>query len=150
MVLNPFAGQTILAVFPVGEDRTVLQATLEQAGWHVRHARSFEEAQAVLSECAVAAVISESRLPGGHTWKDVLGELQTLPGPPPLIVADRLADERLWAEVLNLGGHDLLTRPFEAGELLHAVSTACRFENVRPGPADAHPQPPKSEAAGLS
>jgi DNA-binding response OmpR family regulator len=46
--------------------------------------------------------------------------------PPPLIVSDRLADEQLWAEVLSLGGYDLLMKPFDAKEVHHAVSTACR------------------------
>jgi DNA-binding NtrC family response regulator len=41
-----------------------------------------------------------------------------------LIVTDRLADERLWAEVLNLGGYDLLLKPFDPEELLRVVSSA--------------------------
>jgi hypothetical protein len=49
-------------------------------------------------------VISEGRLSDGHSWKDLLLELQKIECPPPLIVADRLADGRLWAEVLNLRG----------------------------------------------
>jgi DNA-binding response OmpR family regulator len=52
--------------------------------------------------------------------------------PPPLIIADRLADERLWAEALNLGADDLLATPFDATEVWHAVTTACRrHENER-------------------
>ena len=43
---------------------------------------------------------------------------------PPLIVADHLGDERLWAEVLNLGCYDLLLKPFEAKEVLRVVSAA--------------------------
>jgi DNA-binding response OmpR family regulator len=45
--------------------------------------------------------------------------------PPPLIVADRIAEDRLglrhrtWA-------YDLLAKPFEAKEVWHAVITACR------------------------
>jgi DNA-binding response OmpR family regulator len=76
-------------------------------------------------------VISGARLPDGHSWNDLLNEMRTMECPPPLIVTDRLADERLWAEVLNLGAYDLLTIPFDAKEVLHAVSTACRrTENV--------------------
>jgi len=46
---------------------------------------------------------------------------------PPLIVAHRLADEYLWAEVLNLGGYDLLATPFDQKQVLYAVSAACRW-----------------------
>ena len=41
-----------------------------------------------------------------------------------LIVTDRLADERLWAEVLNLGGYDLLLKPFDPEEVLRVVNSA--------------------------
>jgi FixJ family two-component response regulator len=37
-----------------------------------------------------------------------------------------LADDRLWAEVLNMGGYDLLMKPFDEREVLHAASMACR------------------------
>jgi DNA-binding response OmpR family regulator len=58
--------------------------------------------------------------------------MQKMDFPPALIVADHLADERLWVEVLNLGAHDLLAKPFDVKEVLYAVSTAFqRTENTR-------------------
>src|SRR5947208_1062918 len=71
----------------------------------------------------MAAVLTDSRY-----WKDLLRHLWTMEFPPALVVADRLADERLWAEVLNLGGYDLLTKPFVEKEVIHVLSTACRSE----------------------
>jgi len=41
-------------------------------------------------------------------------------------VADRLADDRLWAEVLNLGAYDLLIKPFDTQEVLRTVGLACK------------------------
>jgi FixJ family two-component response regulator len=38
----------------------------------------------------------------------------------------RHADERLWAEVLNLGGYDLLAKPLEGDEVSRVVEMACR------------------------
>jgi len=43
-----------------------------------------------------------------------------------VIVASRLADERLWAEVLNLGGYDLLAKPFDRDELVRVIAMAAR------------------------
>lgn len=84
----------------------------------------------LLRRSRVGVVISDSRLSDGHCWKDLLGEIQAMEGPPPLVVADRLADEHLWAEVLNLGAYDLLAKPFDAREVRHAVEAASRhFEN---------------------
>ena len=39
-------------------------------------------------------------------------------------MSSRLADDRLWAEALNLGAWDVLAKPFEKSEVLRAVSTA--------------------------
>lgn len=55
----------------------------------------------------------------------ILRHAQAQSQPPKLIVASRLADERLWAEVLNLGGYDLLVKPFVADEVQRVVSLAC-------------------------
>ena len=126
MAQNSVAERTILAVFPVGEDRTSLGSIFELTNWRVQFAWTLQEARAALRVCTVGVVISESHLPGGHTWKDLLAEVQGMPDPPMLVVADRLADDRLWAEVLNLGGYDVLTKPLDTKEVLHTVSLACR------------------------
>jgi hypothetical protein len=39
-------------------------------------------------------------------------------------VSSRVADDRLWAEVLNLGGYDLLTNPFAPAEVSRVVDLA--------------------------
>jgi len=124
---EPVSKQTLLAVFPPGEDRTALNNILAQPGWELVFSHTLAETQAALRGCPVVAMLSEVRLSDGHCWKDILHELHRMPDPPPLIVADRLANDALWAEVLNLGGYDLLTKPFDKSELLHAVTTACHF-----------------------
>ena len=58
------------------------------------------------------------------TWKDLFTAMMQLPRAPLLIVASRLADERLWAEVLNLGGHDVLCKPFQTKEVLWVLRSA--------------------------
>jgi hypothetical protein len=44
--------------------------------------------------------------------RDVLSRLAPTLEPPRVIVVSHHADERLWAEVLSLGGFDLLATPF--------------------------------------
>jgi len=43
-----------------------------------------------------------------------------------LIVTTRLADECLWAEVLNLGGFDLISKPFYEKEVTWVMESARR------------------------
>jgi len=67
-------------------------------------------------------VVCDQNLADGD-WRDLLTDLQEQ-GNTPLIVASRLADDRLWAEVLNLGGYDLLANPFAAPEVSRVVTMA--------------------------
>jgi DNA-binding response OmpR family regulator len=41
-------------------------------------------------------------------------------------VTSRVADDSLWAEVLNLGAYDLLMKPFDLTEVFRVVSLAWR------------------------
>jgi FixJ family two-component response regulator len=54
----------------------------------------------------------------------MLKEGELLPNAPSFIVTSRLADDRLWAEALNLGAYDVLAKPFERLELVRSVSSA--------------------------
>lgn len=131
MAEKPIANRTIVAVFPAREDRTSLINIFSRSTWKLQFTGTLRETQTALG-LFPGAVISGVRLSDGHSWTDLLREMQKMECPPPLIVGDRLADERLWAEVLNLGGYDFLAKPFNAKEVLHVVSTACRrTEHVR-------------------
>jgi len=132
MARHSLAIQTVLAVFHEDQDRQTINTILEPC-CKVIFARNVHEAWAVLQSERVAVVISDARFPGG-TWKDLLLKLQQSAHPQPLVVADRLADCQLWSEVLNLGGYDLLLKPFDSHEVLRTLTLACR---VRPKTASA-------------
>jgi len=127
MAEEPIANLTVLAIFPCAEDRLSLDRILGCTQWKMRFTQTFAEARTALRASSVGAVISEGHFPDGLCWKDLLREIQEMGSAPPLIVADRLADEGLWAEVLNMGGYDLLVKPFDAAEVIHVLAMACRF-----------------------
>ena len=58
------------------------------------------------------------------SWQELIEEAQAAQSL--MIVVSRHADERLWAEVLNLGGFDVLALPFDRDELRRSVSSALR------------------------
>ena len=115
-----------LLVSGVGEDHEFLGRVFSQQGWHLHKTRTLESAMDLLSRNSVPVVMTERDLPLGN-WKDVLAATQQLPQAPLLIVTDRLADEYLWAEVLNLGGYDVLSQPFQVAELLWVFGNAWRI-----------------------
>jgi DNA-binding NtrC family response regulator len=122
---------TLLSVGLIEEDHASLQGILQcsqcdlrpTCKWKLNACRTLASALKALRKLRVPVVVCESDLRPG-TWKEVLEELSTLPDPPFLIVTSRLADERLWAEALNLGAYDVLAKPFDGTEVTRIVGMA--------------------------
>ena len=72
---------------------------------------------------SVPVLLCECALADGN-WEDLLKAVAELPAPPKVIVYSRLADESLWAKVLNLGGFDVLMTPFEPEDVLRVAFSA--------------------------
>jgi len=113
----------VLVVSPFEEDYQILRKIADGRGWDLREARHISAAMKILVREAIPVVICERELPVGD-WKMLLEAVQLLPAPPQLIVSCRQADNRLWAEVLNLGGYDLLCTPFNSSEVERVVQHA--------------------------
>ncbi|MBZ5622591.1 MAG: response regulator [Acidobacteriia bacterium] len=124
---------TVLCVSPSHADGVSLQRIFYESGWGVYTnskwtliARTaLDSAFSILREAPVPIVICEGDLSPG-TWQEMLEYISLLPDPPLLIVISRLADDRLWAEALNLGAYDVLAKPFDAAEVIRIVSLAWR------------------------
>jgi len=87
---------------------------------------------ALRTACFHVVLCDDDRMP--HAWKELLAGFEGFSQPPSLIVTSRLADERLWAEALNLGAYDLLARPFDAAEVLRSVRLARWHWQSAPAP----------------
>ena len=112
----------LLIVGPV-EELEGPGSIFDRFAWPRRHVRSCQEVFLQVWARAPRVVVCERDLPDGD-WKDVLAIALSLPVPPPVIVTSRLADDYLWAEVLNLGGYDVLAKPLDAEELRRTMNLA--------------------------
>jgi DNA-binding response OmpR family regulator len=115
------AADVVLFISAATEDHAALKRILQPMSWEVLEAECCDAGLQLLSRAPVTAVIADDILPDGD-WRRVLTHTLSRPLPPKLIVASRLADEGLWAEVLNLGAYDLLAKPFDADEVRRVVS----------------------------
>lgn len=151
--------RAVLAIFASQQARTALDTILVRTGCAVHYAATLDEVAGAISQERGGVVLCENQLPDGRSWRDVLAQLQELPHPPPLIVADRLADEALWAEVLDLGAYDLLVKPFDPTEVVRVVELALlwwesRIEQPRqcsrksPASTRGAPAPKRAASAG--
>lgn len=91
--------------------------------WRTERAGNCLEAFLHVYSSHPRVVVCERDLPDGN-WKDILEIARSLPAPPPVIVTSRLADDYLWAEVLNLGGYDVLGKPLDKGEVSRSIRLA--------------------------
>jgi DNA-binding response OmpR family regulator len=127
----------VLVVSPFEGDLQSLKVTVRPSDWTLYTVGGWAEAMRVLDRSPVPVVLCESELPDGN-WKDLLRAAAVVPNPPVMIVTSRLADERLWAEVLNLGGYDVLATPFDASEITRVISSAWRhWKDIHGAAADA-------------
>lgn len=114
---------TILAISPSREDLCALHEILDHSNWILREARNCRQAIDVLQNDPAGVVVCEHSLPDG-SWRDVQNALAGLDSPPPVVVSSMHADDRMWAEVLNLGGYDVLPEPFDGNEVVRILSLA--------------------------
>lgn len=118
----------------VGEydtDRFVIQEVFERFSWKLFEARDRRRAMHCLENNPVKVVIAKSDVPDWN-WLGVLNDLRRLAKPPELIVTSRTADESLWAEVLNVGGYDVMAQPLERYEVERVIASAHRHFNYKP------------------
>lgn len=121
--LRPDKVVTVLCVSASEPDHYSLGHLFSRTKWTLLKACSREEGLRILRAGPVPVVICDCLLPDG-CWKDLIEEAAALPHPPVIIVTSRLADDKLWAEVMNLGGYDVLEKPFNQSELVRVVSLA--------------------------
>jgi len=112
----------ILSVNECQTDHTALRRIIDNTQWRLATANSCREALHKLRQVGAVVVFCESSLPDGN-WKDVLDVIPDLEAPPLLVVTSRLADAYLWSEVLNLGGYDVLAKPFVEDEVLRVLAS---------------------------
>jgi DNA-binding NtrC family response regulator len=121
--MDDFGSVRVLAVSPHDPDLAVLSRILSHSAWTFLSARGVSEAGRLLQNHHVNVVLSERRLPDGD-WKAVLDLTAELQEPPQLVVMSTDGDERLWAEVLNMGAWDILMKPFHPKEVYRTIHAA--------------------------
>ena len=127
----------ILLVSPLSTDHDSLQSIFRGSPWKLQGTWTASDRLKTIRRHhgELPVVICQHSLPDGD-WKHLLTQMDKMAVQPSLIVCSRLADERLWAEVLNHGAFDLLLgAPFEPEEVLRVTASAWSAWNrtARPG-----------------
>jgi DNA-binding NarL/FixJ family response regulator len=113
----------ILSVSRHQPDHQFLEASAAACNGEVARAADLSGALGVLRRREIAVVVFDHDWMPGN-WRDMLVYLQEQPNPAALIVTSRLADDRLWAEALNLGAWGVLAKPFDRTEVTRSIELA--------------------------
>lgn len=113
----------VLYISPNLGDQAALRGIVERIPCELSVAFNCQQAAAQITKEQTPVIFCDSVLEDG-TWKRILNQIQERSRQPLLIVTSRLADEELWAEVLNLGGYDVLAKPFRPDEVRYTLTTA--------------------------
>lgn len=116
---------SVLLVSPRLHHRSALHGIFGDAGWRVTESQSIAEACTSLASAWDSLVICDYVQPDG-TWRDLMQSVRVFSPFSELIVTSHIADERMWAEIQNLGAFDLLAEPFDAIEALRVARSAMR------------------------
>jgi DNA-binding NtrC family response regulator len=113
----------VLAVNLCEEEGRSLTSLLRGSNWTVKETQTCREALDLSREGSIPVVLCAPRMPDGN-WNMLADGMHELETPPAVVVTSRLADDRLWVEVLNLGGYDVLLTPFDRNELFRVLFLA--------------------------
>jgi DNA-binding NtrC family response regulator len=105
------------------EDHALIGSVCDGLGCALHAAASLSEAVARLRDESFVLVLTAEECVDGD-WRDLLRQREGVFAPGRLIVISESPDARLWAEVLNLGGYDVLPKPLRAPELLRVLRRA--------------------------
>ena len=123
---RPRVSVSALLVGDYRDSRLLLHDIFQQKGvWRLYEATDRRHALECLERTPIQVVITKSEAVN-WSWKRALHDLQAMPHPPQLVVTSRLADDCLWSEALNRGAYDVLSEPFQRGEVERVIASAHR------------------------
>ena len=131
------------------ERRLPLLGAIESCGIEVVPVCDCNEARRMLeTQPMVQVVVTDARLHDGD-WRRVLEIVDQGHRKIEVVVCSRLGDPKLWLDVLEQGGYDVLVQPYQREEIQRIVEAAASRSYMRP-PAQARSHKPNAARAAVA
>ena len=104
----------------------------KHCGWQLLRARSVEQSLHTLNAFPARLVIYDWT-PEDEDWRSAIDRLSARPDHPCILLASRVIDEYLWADLVTHGGFDVIHRCADPEQLTRAVQFAHRSTDIARG-----------------
>jgi DNA-binding NtrC family response regulator len=115
--------ESIIAVLPFAPDMDVVRSVFSGEGVELQFAGSPEEALRLLVAGSAASVILYDA-DRGQPWRDALPRFHELRPGLRIVLLSGSSDRRMWLDLFDHGGFDIVVRPFRPVELRAIVRSA--------------------------
>jgi DNA-binding NtrC family response regulator len=105
------------------EDCELLLRLFARQGWKLAVAETIESGLSAIRNSTIPIVIVDRDV-AGPDWRPAIRRFASDPHCECVILASRVVDDYLWDEVIHHGGYDVLAKPFEEGQVEHALEFA--------------------------
>jgi DNA-binding NtrC family response regulator len=120
------SGCTVLLASAATAVTITLRGSLQRLGYQVSTASKFADYEDELRRGAPPmAVLSEAAIRDAD-WRSLLRAAQRARDTVPFVLASQSHDPLLWAELLNLGGFELLPAPWDEAAIARVLNSAVR------------------------
>ena len=113
----------VLVATPNDRHYRALENAILGTGWSLFRSYNLVEGLSAVINHEIEVIFTDCELPDG-SWRDMVQSLRACRNAPRVIVFSQLADDRLWMDVLQSGGYDLVSVPFNRKEILRTGNGA--------------------------
>ena len=106
----------VLVATPNDRHYRALENAILGTGWSLFRSYNLVEGLSAVINHEIEVIFTDCELPDG-SWRDMVQSLRACRNAPRVIVFSQLADDRLWMDVLQSGGYDLVATPFDSEEI---------------------------------
>jgi DNA-binding NtrC family response regulator len=117
---------TVLGVGLAVSERLAVEEVATSSGWHLTLAETCDHAVQLLADRECAAVLCDRDL-SGTDWRTAIKRLTRIAPNSCVVLVSAVNDEYLWQEVVQSGGFDVITKPFQPDHVRRHVDHAWLF-----------------------
>lgn len=118
----------IVALVVSDYDRKLLESISGRSQWAVHFVGTYDETCTALNQLNPPVILCDRDLLGAD-WRDIIRKLAAVPHCACVVLLSNVVDDRLWNEVIRMGGYDVLSKPLREDDAVRAVKMAWSYWN---------------------